>query len=155
MSSGNDPQPESITLFTIGFAKKTASEFFRLLQDARVHRVVDVRVSNRSQMAGFTKAGDFEYFLSAVAGIGYEHRAELAPTKQLLDGYRKKEVTWPEYEDRFLALMRERRAEALVTAEEMNGACLLCSEPTADRCHRRLVAEYLRGRWPGVRIQHL
>jgi uncharacterized protein (DUF488 family) len=149
------PQREAVTLFTIGFTKKSARAFFSLLQKAGVRRIVDVRLNNKSQLAGFAKARDLEYFLSAIAQIGYEHRPQLAPTKELLDGYRKKEVTWPAYEDRFLALMRERRAENVVTAEEMNGACLLCSEPKPDKCHRRLVAEYLRSQWKDVTIRHL
>jgi uncharacterized protein (DUF488 family) len=145
----------SITLFTIGFAKKSASEFFEVLQNAGVKKVVDIRLNNVSQLAGFTKKDDLAYFLQTIAGIGYEHRPELAPTKDILDGYKKKHLTWAEYQGRFAKLITERQIEKVVTPGELDHACLLCSEPKPDKCHRRLVAEYLKSRWDHVEIRYL
>ena len=142
-------------IYTIGFAGKSAGEFFPRLRDAGVVRVVDIRLNNVSQLAGFTKKRDIEYFLKEIVQIEYIHRPELAPTKDILDGYKKKEIDWGEYEIRFGRLMAERQVETLLTREELNGACLLCSESEAEKCHRRLVAEYFQNRWRGVVIDHL
>ena len=144
-----------VRLFTIGFTRKTARDFFTALREAGVRRVVDVRLSNASQLAGFTKKEDLAYFLREIGGIDYVHRPDLAPTDEILAAYKKKAIAWPEYEKRFGDLLRERRVEALVSPVEMDLACLLCSEPTAARCHRRLVAEYIQHIWPGVIITHL
>jgi uncharacterized protein (DUF488 family) len=153
--NADSPTAESITIFTIGFTKKSARDFFEPLRQAGVRKVVDIRLNNVSQLAGFTKKNDLEYFLEKVAGIGYAHRPELAPTKEILDGYRKKTLPWSEYEKRFLALMSERQVETLVTPRELDRACLLCSEPKPDKCHRRLVAKYLADKWGNVEIRHL
>jgi uncharacterized protein (DUF488 family) len=142
-------------LFTMGFAKKNAREFFAKLTEAGVKRVMDIRLNNVSQLAGFTKKEDLAFFLQAIAGIEYVHHPELAPTREILDAYKKKQLDWAGYEQRFLQLLRERQAECIVAPEEMDGACLLCSEPSAGKCHRRLVAEYLRERWGSVEIRHL
>ena len=147
MSEETPARQTRITLFTIGFAKKSARGFFARLREAGVKKVVDIRLNNVSQLAGFTKRDDLAYFLEAIDGIDYEHRPELAPTKEILDGYKKKRLTWAEYEERFCKLMTERQIERLLTPGDLNQACLLCSEPTADKCHRRLVAEYLKYRW--------
>jgi uncharacterized protein (DUF488 family) len=150
----NDDAP-AVRLFTIGFTKKTAREFFTALREAGVRRVVDVRLSNASQLAGFTKKGDLAYFLREIGGIDYVHRPDLAPTKEILDGYKKKNLTWPEYEERFARLVAERKVETLLVPGDLDQACLLCSEPKPDKCHRRLVAEYIQHIWPGVIITHL
>ncbi len=144
-----------ITIFTIGFAKKNAREFFGILQRAGVKKVVDIRLNNVSQLAGFTKRDDLKYFLETIADIDYEHRPKLAPTKDILDAYKKKGITWQEYDERFSALMNERQIENIVHPEVMDNACLLCSEPTAEKCHRRLVAEHLKDKWGNVSIRHL
>jgi uncharacterized protein (DUF488 family) len=155
MNGQPEPQAGGITIFTIGFAQKNAQTFFETLQRASVQRVVDIRLNNESQLAGFTKKRDLAYFLKSIAGIEYTHRAELAPTKELLDGYKKKRVTWADYERLFLDLLNQRKPEALLARADMDKACLLCSEPKADKCHRRLVAEYLRGKWANVQVMHL
>lgn len=142
-------------LFTIGFTKKSAEEFFSALQQAGVERLIDVRLNNVSQLAGFAKRHDLEYFLRAICRIPYAHHLELAPTQEMLDDYRKRDHDWPRYEARFLDLMAARRIETSLRPEGVAGACLLCSEETADRCHRRLVAEYLQRSWGGVEIVHL
>ena len=145
----------AVRLMTIGFTKKTAREFFTRLREAQVRRVVDIRLNNASQLAGFTKKDDLAFFLREIGGIDYVHRPDLAPTEEILAGYKKKAIGWSEYERRFNALLAERHVETLVSPREMDLACLLCSEPTPAKCHRRLVAEYLCRAWPGVAVTHL
>lgn len=143
------------TIFTIGFTKKHAREFFTILKEAGVATVIDVRLNNVSQLAGFTKKPDLEYFLQDLAGIAYIHKPDLAPTKEILDAYKKKDIDWTEYERQFRSLLIERRAENTLTPQLANRACLLCSEPKPEKCHRRLTAEYLRQKWGNVEIVHL
>ena len=144
-----------MTIFTIGFTKKPARRFFDLLRESGVNRVVDVRLNNGSQLAGFAKKDDLAFFLGELCGMEYIHLPALAPTKELLDDYRKRRCDWAAYEDRFIALMRERRIEATVPKEILADGCLLCSEDKPHRCHRRLVAEYLKQHWGNVEIEHL
>ncbi len=142
-------------LFTIGFTKRTAEEFFTALQAANVRRIVDVRINNTSQLAGFAKARDLEYFLRAVAGIDYIHLPAFAPTQELLDDYKKKKGDWESYERGFAALMNARGADA--TARDMlrDGDCLLCSEYAPEHCHRRLLAERFSTLLDNVKVAHL
>ena len=142
-------------LYTIGFTKTTAESFFTRLTQAGVTKVVDVRLNNVSQLAGFAKRNDLKYFLKAICGVGYEHRPELAPTKDILNAYKKQRGDWGIYEEQFLEVMVTRKVEDLVPASTLDNACLLCSEDTPHHCHRRLVAEYLRDRWGDVEIIHL
>jgi len=142
-------------IYTIGFTKKSAETFFTTLAQSGAERLVDVRLNNVSQLAGFAKREDLRFFTRAVCGMDYVHATELAPTAEMLDAYKKEKGDWAVYERRFLALMRERRIEQTVASELMDGACLLCSEEKPHHCHRRLVAEYLSGCWGGVEIVHL
>lgn len=144
-------------IFTIGFTKTTAENFFGRLKSSRIERLLDVRLNNRSQLAGFAKEKDLAYFLRELVGAEYEHVPLLAPTQEILDAYKKKgAMPWVEYEDRFLALMRERRIEsALDPAGFEQRTVLLCSEDTPDQCHRRLIAEYLAEHWGEIEIVHL
>ncbi len=142
-------------LFTIGFTKKSARRFFDLLHQSGTKRVVDVRLNNRSQLAGFAKQDDLAYFLSELCGIEYVHLPTLAPTKEMLDDYKKRRSDWQTYEDRFIALMRQRRIEAAIPQEIVADGCLLCSEEKPHHCHRRLVTEYLKQHWGNVEIAHL
>lgn len=144
-----------VNLFTIGFAGKGACEFFTKLKDAGVKRVIDVRLNNVSQLAGFTKKQDIEYFLKEICKIEYVHKPEFAPTKSILDAYKKKEIDWREYERQFRELITERQIENLVTREQINNACFLCSEADPEKCHRRLLAEYFQNRWSDLFIRHL
>jgi uncharacterized protein (DUF488 family) len=146
---------DKIKLFTIGFTKKSAEEFFTKLQGAGVARVLDVRLNNSSQLAGFTIKEDLAFFLRAIAGIGYVHLPDLAPTQDILTAYKKEKGDWLEYEKKFLALMRERKIEERSRRELFDGGCLLCSEETPHQCHRRLVAEYLAEKWGNVEIDHI
>ncbi|HAG82050.1 MAG TPA: hypothetical protein DD379_27575 [Cyanobacteria bacterium UBA11162] len=146
---------QSIELFTIGFTKKSAQQFFDTLLKSGIKRVIDTRLNNVSQLAGFTKRADLEYFLQKIGNIDYIHRLDLAPTKDILDNYKKNNGDWDTYEKQFLELMKERQIEQNISPEIFNGSCLLCSEPTPHYCHRRLVAEYLNNQWGNVKICHL
>jgi uncharacterized protein (DUF488 family) len=143
-------------IYTIGFTKKSAETFFTRLKCAGVQRLVDVRLNNVSQLAGFTKKDDLKYFAKAICDIEYFHVTDLAPTPEILDPYKKqKNGDWPLYERQFLDLMRSRRIEERVPRELLDGSCLLCSEEKPHHCHRRLVAEYLKDKWSEVEIEHL
>ena len=142
-------------VYTIGFTKKSAKAFFTAVCGSGAKRVVDVRLNNSSQLAGFSKRDDLPYFLKAICGLEYVHRPELAPTQEIIDAYRKRGGGWPAFERAYLALIESRRVEKSVPREIIADGCLLCSEATAERCHRRLVAEYLRERWGGLEIVHL
>lgn len=142
-------------LFTIGFTKKPAKRFFKLLSDAGAKRIVDVRLNNVSQLAGFAKRDDLAYFSEAICGMDYLHLPELAPTKEMLDAYKKQGGDWQDYEKDFLDLMRQRRIEETLSKEALEDGCLLCSEDKPHHCHRRLVAEYLKDKWGNVDIVHL
>lgn len=144
------------TVATIGFTRTTAESFFRRLTEAGVRKVLDVRLHNNSQLAGFAKAGDLGYFLQTIGGIDYSHEPLLAPTEAMLRTYRTTKGGWAAYEQRFLALMAERGIERHLTPGSLDGACLLCSEATPDHCHRRLVVDYLNRRWGGaLTVRHL
>lgn len=142
-------------IFTIGFTKKSAEVFFTRLKNAEVRRLVDVRLNNVSQLAGFTKKNDLRYFTEAICQIEYLHLPQLAPTSEILDGYKKRGGEWTLYERQFLDLMRARKIEETITRETLDGACLLCSEEKPEHCHRRLVAEYLKEKWGDVQIEHI
>lgn len=143
-------------IYTVGFTKKSAEEFFTLLENKGVKRIIDVRLNNSSQLAGFSKGVDLNYFLKKIAGIEYIHRTDLAPTKEILDAYKKKSISWEQYETRFLALLEEREPQIRET-RLFDEACLLCSEELPERCHRRLVAEYIQKANPteNIEIIHL
>ena len=142
-------------VYTIGFTKKPASEFFGLLRESGARRLVDVRLNNVSQLAGFAKRDDLEYFLQEICRLEYVHLPELAPTKEMLAAYRNDHLDWETYERQFLALMDERRIAESPIRETIADSALLCSEDKPERCHRRLVAEYLDLHWGDVEIVHL
>lgn len=144
-----------IDIFTIGFAKTNAENFFTKLIKNGVKRVIDIRLNNVSQLAGFTKKDDLVYFLREICKSVYRHEPLLAPTKEILDEYKKKRISWEEYENRFKKLMFDRGAHSLVSPEELQKACFLCSEPTPEKCHRRLVAEYMKRHFDNIEIHHL
>lgn len=144
-----------MNVFTIGFTKKTARKFFGLLRASGAVRVVDVRLNNVSQLAGFAKKDDLAFFLREICGIDYVHVPQLAPTAEMLDAYRKIHKDWTAYEAQFLALMAQRRVQDVVPREIVANGCLLCSEDQPHYCHRRLVAQYLAHYWGNVNIAHL
>lgn len=141
-------------IFTIGFTKTTAKNFFSRLKNSGAKKIVDVRLNNVSQLAGFAKRDDLSYFAEIICGMGYRHMPELAPTKEILDAYKKEKGPWSEYETKFLELMAQRRIED-IDREQIDGGCLLCSEDKPHHCHRRLVAQYLNEKWGDVEIVHL
>ncbi len=142
-------------IFTIGFTQKNAEQFFNNLKQPGLARVLDVRLNNVSQLAGFTKMKDLQFFLHEINNLDYVHLPELAPTKEILDGYKKNGGDWKSYEKQFLSLMAARRVENLIDKDLVDGGCLLCSEVTPEHCHRRLIAEYFRDKWGDVEIVHL
>lgn len=144
-------------IFTIGFTRSSAEDFFGRLRSHGIERLLDVRLSNSSQLAGFAKRDDLAYFLQELVGAEYEHAPLLAPTQEIFDSYKKKsEMPWREFEQSFLRLMAERRVEDELKRDDFEQrTALLCSEATPEHCHRRLVVEYLAGHWPGVVAVHL
>ena len=142
--------------FTIGFTKKSAEQFFGLLRKHGIKRLVDVRLNNVSQLAGFSKREDLQFFLNEICGAEYVHEPLLAPTQYMLDAYKKERGDWAEYAKRFLKLMESRRIEDAIKPSWFDvPTTLLCSEPTAENCHRRLVVEYLQARWGNLEIRHI
>jgi uncharacterized protein (DUF488 family) len=143
-------------IYSIGFTQKSAREFFGTLKTHGIERLLDVRLNNTSQLAGFAKQADLAYFLHEICNANYEHEPLLAPTQDILDAYKKQKGDWGVYESAFLALMRSRSIESVIDKESFKRkTVLLCSEPTAEHCHRRLVLEYLQKHWQGVTILHL
>jgi uncharacterized protein (DUF488 family) len=151
----SESQHGHVRLYTIGFTGKTAEQFFGRLQQAGVRLLIDTRLNNVSQLAGFAKRKDLEYFLRVIGGIEYVHDTELAPTGDILDAYKKKQMQWDEYERRFNELLERRAPAAQRQPADFDRACLLCSEPTPEHCHRRLVGEYLQRTWPQIEVHHL
>ncbi|MFY7798374.1 MAG: hypothetical protein AN487_01835 [Anabaena sp. CRKS33] len=147
---------KQVNLFTIGFTQKKAEQFFETLTKAGVKRVIDTRLNNVSQLAGFAKKPDLQYFLQKICGIEYIHILDLAPTKDILDAYKKKEITWDSYEQKFNQLMTQRQIERKLSIDIIDKSCLLCSELKPHNCHRRLVAEYLQiNLEKNIKIHHL
>lgn len=147
---------EEINLFTIGFTQKKAEQFFETLIKSGVKRVIDTRLNNVSQLAGFAKKQDLQYFLQKIGGIEYIHILDLAPTKDILDAYKKKEITWDIYAEKFNHLITQREIERKLSIDFIDQGCLLCSELKPHNCHRRLVAEYLQSKLDkSINIHHL
>lgn len=145
-----------ITLYTIGFTKKSAEQFFESLRKNEVKKLVDIRINNTGQLAGFAKGRDLAYFLKEIVHIGYEHIADFAPTKELLADYQKQQITWEEYEEVYTKLLKSRKIMQHYGIHSFDGACFLCSEETPEHCHRRLLVEYLKAHsTEEVKIIHL
>lgn len=143
-------------IYTIGFAGRHAPEFFASLRRVGVVRLIDVRLNNTSQLAGFTKQADLPFFLKEICGAEYLHEPLLAPSKELFEKYKKRGGKWSDFEKRFLVLMADRQIERRLDRKLFGKpTVLLCSEHDAKLCHRRLVLEYLQDRWTDVRIKHL
>ena len=146
-----------IKLYTIGFTKKSAERFFTLLKNAGVSKIVDIRLNNASQLAGFAKGSDLQFFVKNILGASYVHLPDLAPTKELLKSYQDKETTWAEYVHVFSEILKKRHIKERYKVEDFDNCCFLCTEDTPEQCHRRLVAEYLRDANPDkeIKILHL
>lgn len=146
------------TLYTIGFTKKNAEQFFELLKSHNVDILIDTRISNNSQLAGFTKADDLKYFLDKIANIEYSYRPDFAPTKELLKDWRSKKINWGQYEIEY-KFIQERNGAYKKFLEDYSAyanPCILCSEATPEYCHRRLLANMIKDEFPEeVEIEHL
>jgi uncharacterized protein (DUF488 family) len=143
-------------IYSIGFTQKSASEFFETLKAHGIERLLDVRLNNTSQLAGFAKQADLAYFLRAICGAVYEHEPLLAPTQEMLDTYKKKKGDWDVYTEEYLNLIRSRGVESVLSKESFDKrTVLLCSEAAAEHCHRRLALEYLKKHWSDIMIHHL
>ena len=144
-----------IELYTIGFTEKSAESFFNLLKNANIEKIIDTRINNSSQLSGFAKASDLKFFAKELCDISYQHNIDFAPTKDLLKNYRDKKLSWEEYEIEYLNLLDIRNIKSKVDIEELHKNCFLCSEHTAEKCHRRLLAEYFKHINDNVKIIHL
>ncbi|MGH9564230.1 MAG: DUF488 family protein [Terracidiphilus sp.] len=143
-------------IYSIGFTKKSASQFFGALKAHNIERLLDVRLNNSSQLAGFAKQSDLPYFLQEICSASYEHEPLLAPTKDILDAFKKHKGNWDVYTEAYLSLLRSRRVEDALSKESfLKKTVLLCSEATAEHCHRRLALEYLKEHWGEINIIHL
>lgn len=143
-------------IYTIGFTKKNAETFFSFLKDANISTLIDVRLNNVSQLAGFAKRDDLKYFLNELCNTDYLHAPELAPTKEMLNAYKKGDMPWAKYEDKFLNLMSQRHIEQTIKPALLDNGCLLCSEHEPHLCHRRLVIEYLNDNSSlDLKVKHL
>jgi uncharacterized protein (DUF488 family) len=145
-----------MNIYSIGFTQRSAEDFFTTLKSAGIRRLLDIRLNNTSQLAAFAKRDDLAYFLKAICNAEYHHEPLLAPTQEILDTYKKRKGDWAAYEREFLTIMRERKIEKnLDRAQFIQPTVLLCSEFTAEHCHRRLVLEYLAKKWGDINIVHL
>lgn len=144
-----------IKIYTIGFTGKPAEKFFGLLRRAEIIKLVDTRINNVSQLSGFAKGADLKFFAKEIGNMAYEHKIDFAPTKELLSKYRDKKISWPEYEIEYLNLLDIRKVAQKTNIEELHNNCLLCSEHTPEKCHRRLLAEYLKHVRGEIEIIHL
>ena len=145
-------------IYTIGFSKKSAYEFFSLLKENEVKKLIDIRLNNTSQLAGFTKGKDLEYFLNEICNIKYVHDTNLSPTKEILDNYKKSKITWDDYEKQFSLLLNKRNIKEHLKQKynaNFDKSCFLCSELKPLNCHRRLIAEYIKNNFENVLIKHL
>lgn len=145
-------------IYTIGFTKKDARTFFELLRKNDIKIVLDIRLNNVSQLAGFAKGNDLKFFLKEILNADYIHDTRFSPTKDLLDRYKGRKATWLDYEKEFADILIERNIKNVIQkdyVEKLDGICLLCSEFEADQCHRRLVAEYIKGNFDDIEIMHI
>jgi uncharacterized protein (DUF488 family) len=141
----------------MGFTKKTAEQFFSLIKKNKIDLLIDVRLNNKTQLSAFTKGDDLAYFLLQICDCDYLHCLEFAPTKEILDNYKDKKITWEEYEQSYIALLTKRNAcvDFYRTYSGYENIVLLCSEPTAEKCHRRLLAENIIKNNPEITVSHI
>jgi len=142
-------------LYTMGFTKKSAEDFFTILGKNNVEKILDIRLNNDSHLSSFARKKHLPFLLERILRCKYDHLPILAPTDKLFQGYKKKTITWPDYKKRFMDLMDERKPENFITEAQLHNACFLCSEPSPEGCHRRLAAEYFAKKISGIRIKHL
>jgi uncharacterized protein (DUF488 family) len=147
-----------LNIYTIGFTKKSANDFFEILHKSGAKHLLDIRLNNTSQLTGFTKKNDLRYFLKNLINMEYHEVPSFAPSKTILDEYRKTK-DWVKYEQSYLELIKNRNLEQEIPLTQIEeGVVLLCSEPKPNQCHRRLAAEYLSKMLPKsltIHISHL
>ncbi|CAB5505234.1 DUF488 family protein [Bathymodiolus thermophilus thioautotrophic gill symbiont] len=143
-----------MNVFTIGFSQKSAEQFFKLLTENKVKKLIDIRLNNKSQLAGFANAKHLPYFLK-LHNIEYEYKLELAPSKELLNGYKDKTISWEGYIKVYNKLLIDRNVLNDISIDDLDSIVLLCSEPTAEQCHRGLMAEYLVKHFENIKTRHL
>lgn len=144
-----------ISIYTIGFTGKSAEQFFDLLKQNHVRTILDTRLNNTSQLSGFAKGKDLAYFAKEIGNMRYDHRLDLAPSKELLTQYRAKQIDWKAYAEGYLNLLDQRRIARKMDPDALHGCCFLCSEHSPEKCHRRLLAEYLQHVHGTLQIIHL
>ncbi len=144
-----------MVLYTIGFAGKSANDFFGKLENAGVRRIIDIRLNNTSQLSGYTKKPDLEYFLRRIAGMDYIHALEFAPSEELFQSYKRDGGSWEIFEAAYRRLLEKRGLPGAWTAEKLDRACLLCSEADPRGCHRSIAASFLAAAHPDLYIEHL
>lgn len=145
-------------IYTIGFTQKDARTFFELLRKNNIRTVLDVRLNNLSQLAGYTKANDLKYLLKEILNVEYIHDTRFSPTKELLDKYKSGKINWSDYEIDFNNILLSRGIKSVIQneySEKLDDICMLCSEPKADQCHRRLVTDYIKENFDGIKIIHI
>lgn len=143
-------------ILTMGFTKKNAEEFFGLIREYHVEILIDVRLNNQSQLAGFTKGRDIEFFLKEICDCRYSHEIQFAPTKDILNRYKKEQISWEKYEVEYKELIKKRNVLNIFMQKYSiyDKVLFLCSEPTPECCHRRLLAEFLNEEL-GVEVIHI
>lgn len=146
-----------MNLYTMGFTQKSAQQFFKLISDNKIELLLDIRLNNSSQLAGFSKGSDLEYFLKVICNCDYIHALEFAPTEKILNTYKKKEISWETYTKEYTTLINNRDVikEFDIRFSRYNSICLLCSEPTHDQCHRGILARLIINAYPLVEVKHL
>lgn len=144
------------TIYSIGFSKKSAEEFFSLIKESKITKIIDIRRHNKSQLAGFSKGNDLKYFLRVICGAEYEHILSLAPSESLLNKY-KKDFDWEYYQNKYNELLSNPNLKNSFEKilDNNNVICLLCSENEPDKCHRRLLLEYIKNNVEDIKIVHL
>ena len=144
-------------LYTIGFTKKTAKEFFDLLIKNKIKTIIDIRRNNNSQLSGFTKENDLKYFLKKISNINYIHLINFAPDQELLKEYRDKKINWDQFEQKYMKQLNDPNLWKNLDIDSFKDGCLLCSESSPEKCHRRLLAEFLLNNYldKSIQIIHL
>jgi uncharacterized protein (DUF488 family) len=145
----------NMNLFTIGFTGKSAEKFFGLLESSKATKLIDIRINRTSQLAGFAKEQDLEFFLPKLVGMGYQVWDDLAPTKELLASYRDKEILWEEFAQKYQDLIKVRGILEKSSQADFENAVLLCSEREPEKCHRTLLAELITKKFPLLGVTHL
>lgn len=145
-----------VTLYTIGFAKKSLEYFSKILRDNGITKVIDIRLNRDSQLSGFAKERDLKYILEKFLNIKYEVVTDFAPTKELLKAYQE-DGNWEKYELGFTKIIKDRHLERFKDKilNKKEKICFLCSEDESDKCHRRLISEFFTTLDSNVNIKHL